>query len=249
MTDIETVKPSSIFATPPMSAESEPELELHVTPIRWTGYIALLLGLLSFVAVLGAPLIVMPIVAACFALFALRPFGQDRPAGIVPAWFGLFFATLFGVWGVSERQLKTSSMSSQATRFAGEWLKLVGQGDLELAVELQIHPSRRQPESMPLADFYKRSEEAVKMLEQFKEQDIIPELIKLGTAPKWEPAKPPKVYTQYGRELTQTVWRDTTGSYNSLVKIVLEYQQPKTSEKAQWKIELVSVFIDDSDRV
>ena len=243
------VKPGSIFATPVMSAESVPEVELEVTPIRASGFVALLLGLLSFAAVLGAALIIVPVVAISFALFALRPYKAERPVGIVPAWIGLFCAVMFGVWGVSERQFKTNAMGAQATRFAHEWLQLVGQGDLELALELQIHPSRRQPVSMPLADYYQRSEAGMELLKNFKEQETMPRLMELGGKPKWVPAMPPKVYTQYGRELTQTVWRDTTGGYSAPLKIVMEYFQGASSDKAHWKIEMVSDFMDDSDRL
>ena len=245
----EADKPHSIFATPAMSAEGQPELELNVTPIRLSGIVALALGLLSFTAVLGAPLIIVPVVAVAFAIFAVRPYSGERPIGVAAAWVGLFCAILFGVWGVSERQFKERAMGAQATRFAREWLQLAGQGDLELALELQVHPSRRQPESMPLADYYQRSTAGMEMLKQFKEQEMIPTLIELGTRPKWVPAKPPKVYTLYGRELTQTVWRDATGAYPHLVKIVLEYLEGKSSDKAQWKIELVSTYMDDSDRL
>lgn len=247
MTD--AVKPRSIFATPAMSAESAPEAALEVAPIRPSGFVALVLGLCSFASVLGAPLVVVPVLAIGFALFALRPFAGERPVGVTAAWIGLFFAVMFGVWGVSERQFKTRAMSANATRFAGEWLQLVRQGDLELALELQVHPSRRQPVSMPLADYYQRSEVGMEMLKNFKEQEAMPSLIEAGSKPKWEPALPPKVYTLYGRELTQTVWRDTTGAYSSLLKIVMEYLPDDRSGNAQWKVELVSDFLDDSNRL
>jgi hypothetical protein len=245
----EAVKERSLFSTPAMSAEGTPELELHTTPIRVSGIFALILGIFSFVAVLGAPLVIVPVAAAALAVFAMRPYPDERPIGVVTAWIGLFLAVTFGVWGVTERQFKTRSMSAQATRFAGEWLNLVGQQNLELAVELQIHPSRRQPASMPLADYYQRGEEAISLLNQFKEQEPIPKLITLGTKPQWEPAGPPKVYQLYGRELTQTIWRDATGSYPNVVKVVLEYLNGATPDKAHWKIEMVSDFLDDSDRL
>lgn len=245
----EVVKERSLFSTPAMSVEGTPELELPTTPIRASGFVALFLGLISFVAVLGAPLIIVPIVAVAFAMFAMRPYGEERPVGVAAAWIGLFLAIMFGVWGYTERQLKISAMSNQATRFAGEWLNLVGQGNVELAVELQIHPSRRQPTSMPLADYYRRGQEAITLLTQFKEQEPIPKLLELGTKPNWEPAGPPKVYQQYGRELTQTIWRDASGGYPNVVKIVLEYLQGDSSDKAHWKVELVSDFLDDSNRL
>jgi hypothetical protein len=245
----EAVKERSIFATPAMSVEASPELEIKSTPVRISGFVALFFGLGSFVAVLGEPLIIIPVIAVAFALMAIRPYKLERPVGLIAGYIGLFCAVLFGCWSVSERHFKYELMSKQATGFAKDWLDLVGQGDLELAIELQVHPSRRQPESMPLADYYQRGETGIGMMKHFKEQDIMPRLIDLGMKPKWTLAQPPKVYTQFGRELTQTVWKDTTGSYSQPLKIVMEYIQGDSSDKAQWKIELVSDFVEDSDRV
>ncbi len=225
------------------------ELELQTTPIRASGFVGLGLGLLSFVAVLGASLVFVPVAAVAVSLFAIRSYSGERPVGLIAGWIGLFCAALFGVWGVSERHFKNQDMSSQATRFAGEWLNLVGQGDLELALELQVHPSRRQPESMPLDDYYERSTAGRDLLKQFMEQDSIPNLIEAGTKPKWELAKPPKVYVFWGRDMTLTVWRDTTGTYPRLYKVVMEYLQGDSSDKAHWKVELVSDYIDDTDRL
>ena len=245
----EAVKERSIFATPAMSVEESLELTANATPVRVSGFLALALGLASFVAVFGESLIIVPVVAVALALLAIRPYREERPVGVIAGYIGIFCAMLFGCWGVSERYFKTRMMSQQATRFASDWLQLVGQGDLELAVELQVHPSRRQPESMPLADYYQRGESAIAVMKQFKEQDLIPQLIELGTKPKWELSRPPKVYTQFGRDMTLTVWKDTTGVFTRPVKVVLEYLQGASSDKAQWKIELVSEFIEDANRV
>ncbi len=239
----------SIFATPSMSEEHTPELALDTTPIRFSGFIALVLGLASFMAIFGEALIVVPAMAILLGAFALRRYSGDRPVGVIAAGIGVFCALMFGVWGVSERHFKKQQMSDQATRFAYEWLQLVGQGNIELALELQIHPQRRQTQSMPLTDYYERSDVGAKMMQQFREQDVVPQLIAAGDKPKWVPERPAKVYTLFGRELTQTVWRDTSGVYPRTLKIVLEYIAGRSSKVAQWKIELVSDFIDDSDRV
>lgn len=245
----EAVKARSIFSTPVMSVEESVELTVNATPVRVSGFLALAFGLASFVAVFGESLIIVPVVAVALALLAIRPYKGDRPVGLIAGYIGIFCAMLFGCWGISERHFKTKLMSEQAARFASDWLQLVGQGDFELAVELQVNPSRRQPESMPLADYYSRGESAIAMMKQFKEQELIPKLIELGTKPKWELSRPPTVYTQFGRELTLTVWKDTTGSFTRPVKVVMEYLPGASSDKAEWKIELVSEFIEDSNRV
>ncbi len=239
----------SFLSTPMMSAEGSHEVEVEATPVRVTGFVALLLGLISFSAVLGASLLVIPVGAIVLATIALRPYRGERPIGYLAAQIAIFCAVLFAVWGISERHFKARDLGGQAERFAGEWLRLVGQGELELAVELQVHPTRRQPASMPLKDYYQRSETARGLMDQFREQEFIPELIAAGSQPQWVLDREPHSYTLYGRELTRTVWRDVTGRISALVKVEMEYFGSPRVDSPAWKVELVSTFIDDSDRV
>lgn len=240
----EISRESSLFSTPAMSVEGTPELELPVAAIRLSGFFALLLGLISFVSVLGETLILVSIVAALLAIWAIRPYKGDRPVGVIAGRIGLFCAILFGVWGYSERHFKHQTMSSQAIKFANAWLDLISEGNLELAVEMQAHPARRQPESMPLEDYYVRSESAIRTMTEFKEQDPIDKLIKLTKKPQWELAGEPYVYQIYGREMTETIWKDITGAHSERVKVVMELLSDTSLSQPEWRVEMVSGYID-----
>jgi hypothetical protein len=243
MTD--AVKERSIFATSLMSEEGSPELELPVAPIRFSGFVALLLGLVSFVAVLGLSLVFLPLLAAVFAIFAVRPYQGDRPVGVIAGWIGLFCAILFLVWGTTERHFKSKQMSAQASRYASEWLTLLGQDEFELVVELQIDPSRRQPDTMPLEDYYKRSPAAIETMKQFSEQETLKKLREAGNKPKWKLHRSPVVSIRYGREFTETVWKDTTGSVARPIVIEMEYIKDAKTDTANWKVNEVREFFEE----
>lgn len=239
-----TSNSTGLFDVPALSAEDAAALELPTAPIRISGFLAFLLGLISFASVLGETLIVIPLLSIAIGLFALRPYEGEKPLGMRAAMIGMLAASLFLTWGVWERHLKYNQLSEEATRFAHDWLDVVRTGNRELSIELHLHPARRQPATVPLKEYYERSEAGRETLKGFAEQELLPALLKLGDKPKWVLKMPPKVFTHYGRELTQTVWVDETGNYTNPVKVQLEYLPPKADgERAQWKVDTIGVYM------
>ncbi len=90
-----TAKSTGLFDVPAMSAEDTPELELPTAPIRITGFLALLLGLISFASVLGESLVVIPVLSIALGLFALRPYSGERPLGIGQPWLAFLSPVCF----------------------------------------------------------------------------------------------------------------------------------------------------------
>jgi len=237
-------KSSSVFSTPAMTAEGEMAMLIDSRPVRVSGFIALVLGLLSFAAVLGQPMLVFPVLAAAIALIALRPYRGPRPTGYLAASIGLFCAVLFGSWGITERALKFKFMGDQATVFAADWLDLLARGEVEMAAQLQTAPSGRQPESMPLAQFYRDSEQGKESMATFRENMTISSIIYAGTAAKWKLTRGPIYFTDYGRQTTATGWEDEAGIVEKTIKIEMEYIPPKDDQPAQWQVAQVSQWVD-----
>lgn len=240
MLDAETSTP--VHATPAMTAAPDPELLDEPRPIRLSGFLALGLGLLSFTALFGAPMVIVPVLGTLSALWALRPYQGQRPVGLTVATIGLFAAVLFGVWGVTQRHLKQQTLSEQAVQFAANWLDLLAQGDIELAVELRADPARRQSETMPLDEYYLHSEEGRKTMSEFRENEAIQAVIQEGERARWVLAEPPRIYTLNGRELANTVWEDQSGLRSTGVRVGLEYLQARGDEPAQWKIDACEIY-------
>ena len=239
MPSAEHAAPDSLSPTlkaPAMTAEGETEMLIEPRPIRYSGFLALVLGLLGVLAVFGQSMLFIPAFAVLVALYALRPYADARPLGYVAAIAGLSCAILFAVWGITERSYRYRFMSERAVVFAGDWLQLMAKGDLELACELQRPPAGRQSESMPLAQYYSESEEGKLGMENFRENPTVTELAEAGDAVQWRLNRPPTYYTQNGRHLTYTIWQDDSGNVKSQVKIGLEYQPAENGETAQWTV-------------
>jgi len=229
---------------PAMAAEGESDMLMDPRPIRYSGFLALFLGLLSVFALFGQPMLVLAVFAVAVALFALRPYSGSRPVGYFAAIAGLACAVLFSAWGITERSYRYQFLSERAVLFAGDWLQLMATGEYELACELQRPPAGRQPASMPLAQYYRESEEGRNGMKNFRENPTVLELIEGGTAVKWRLTRPPTYETQHGRHLTSTIWQDESGTIKSLVKIGLEYALPQDGETAQWTVYEIGTWID-----
>jgi hypothetical protein len=223
--------------TPMMSAEAEPETIELSRPMRVSGFCALALGLLSFLAVLGTPMLIVPVCAALLAIYALRPYQGPRPLGYLAASIGLFAAILFGVWSITERQLRVRTMTQQATSFAAAWLDLMAQGEIELAAQLSAPPRQRQPASMPLQEYYTLSDEGRSVMQEFREAGPVEDLIAAGDRVQWELIQQPVVFKQSNRNMVLTVWKDRSGTMAAPLNVVLEYYPAEGSARAQWSMD------------
>jgi len=225
-------------ARPDESGSGLPIDEAH--PVRITGFLSLLLGLVGAVSLIGQSLVIVPVVAAALGLWAMRPYrSENRPIGYLAGAIGLFAAVLFGTWGVTERSLRDRKLSTQAERFAVEWLSLVSYGDLPLACELQVTPSRRNPRSMDLADYYANSEEGRRALEMFVGQETVAAIIKAGGSVRWRPERRPQVYAEFGRQLTTTVWEDASKIIKAKIRVEMHYTPASDGKPAQWTVDQV----------
>lgn len=248
MPSAEHAAPDSLspsLKAPAMAAEGETGMLIDPRPIRYSGFLALVLGLLSVFAVFGQPMLFVPVFAVLVALFALRPYTDARPLGYVAASAGLSCAMLFAVWGITERSFRHQFMSETAAVFASDWLQLMAAGDLEMACELQRPPSGRQPASMPLSQYYSESEEGKLGMENFRENPTVTELAEAGSVVRWRLTRPPNHSTQNGRHLTGTIWQDDSGTVKSLIKIGLEYQPAKDDEIAQWTVYDIGIWVEN----
>jgi hypothetical protein len=235
---------SPLLRTPMMSVEAESDMRIDPRPIRFSGFVAFFLGLMSALALLGQPMMIFPVFAIVTAMFALRPYNGVRPLGHGAAVAGLVGAIVFAVWGTAERSFRYQYMSDQATVFAADWLRLMAEGDFELACELQQPPSGRQPASMPLNQYYRESAEGKSVMGSFRENSVVADLIKAGSAVQWTLDRPPVYRTQQTKHLTDTIWRDASGNVQSLVKIGLSYQRDDNEKPAQWYVYAIDVWVD-----
>lgn len=235
---------SPSLRAPVMSAEGETEMLIDPRPIRYSGFLSLMLGLLSVFALFGQPMLVFAVFAIVIALYALRPYSGPRPVGYLAAIAGLACAVLFSTWGITERSFRYQFMSDRAAVFAGDWLRLMADGDYELACELQLPPSSRQSATMPLNQYYRESEEGKQGMKSFRENPTVTELIQGGSQVQWRMVRQPTYTTQNNRHLTSTVWQDDAGKVKSMIEVGLEYFPPEKGEIGQWTIHQVGTWVE-----
>ena len=89
---------STLPDVPHMRAETGFDEADSAPPLRVSGFVCLLLGMLSVLACFGQPLLIVPLSAIAVGFVALRRSSGQRPVGTTPAMIGMvlaiFFATL-----------------------------------------------------------------------------------------------------------------------------------------------------------
>ena len=226
---------------PHMQAETGYELEDSAPPLRVSGFICLIFGALSFFCTLGQPLLVLPVIAFIFGLFALRRSGGQTPVGTRPAMLGLVLAAGFGSCGLFMPWMKTRTLGSQAEKFSRYYMDVVARGQYEFALELRKDNVNRLPTTMSLKEHYTLSEAAAKSLREFQEEGINDELRKRGPDAEWVLDRPTRVYYSYRREHAEVVWIDPTGESAVKIQMFLEYRVDSDGN-GQWHVDVAQNY-------
>ncbi len=224
---------------PRMGAEAGYELDELQTPVRFSGFVCLLFGLLSSLAMLGRPLLLVPLLAIVFGIIALRPSIQGIPVGTMAAKIGIFFAVGFAAAGFFLPWAKQRTLGSQAEYFVKEYIEILGRGEWELAAELQKPYQSRTLPTMPLKEFYTTNEDAAKGLNELKENNgAMATIASTADQTDWQLASTPRVFTRWGRQMVDTLWVDRNGFNSEKLQVELEYVIDKQNDIGQWHITL-----------
>lgn len=219
------------------------ETEIEPSPIRPSGFASLVFGLLSILALLGRPLLLLPLLAFIFGLFALRPSpGGVKPLGRAPARVGLVLAAIFGAAGFFLPFFKGQVLGDQAAHFAGQFLNLVSAGEDEYAMQLiKSYVNRSVPE-IPLRELYRREPAAVDAIAGFRDQEVIQVLHDAGPKAEWVPVAPPRLFTFQGFDRVELMMGERTERVSEEIEIVLEYRVDSKTQEGQWHVAFCDVY-------
>ncbi|MEQ1904146.1 MAG: hypothetical protein ABL888_08190 [Pirellulaceae bacterium] len=120
--------------------------------------LALLLAILSAIALVNPSFIPLPIIAAAIALGAVTSveLRETRPSGGFLGYLALFLATTIGSGTLSYSQLYEQHQILLAREFAEQWLELVRKGEVVLPYELtRENLPERQPFEIDLVKHYR----------------------------------------------------------------------------------------------
>tara|TARA_A100001391_G_scaffold163267_1_gene122714 strand:- start:190 stop:909 length:720 start_codon:yes stop_codon:yes gene_type:complete len=212
--------------------------EDDVPPFRASGLICLVLGLLSASALVAWQMLILPLAAIAFGVFALRKSDGPKPAGTTAAVIGLVLASCFGAGGITIPMAKRSTMASQAEYFGREYLELIGRGDVELAAELRKEARNRQVKGMNLREAYRAEQIAsASKGEEDQHSNAEQDAIELaGPDIQWELAERPRVYMHYGIERVETIWFDPSGTVKEKVVVELQWSPDEAKNIANWHV-------------
>lgn len=204
-----------------MGAEIGYQQDDDMQSVRVTGFLALILGLLSVTAFMGTPLLVFSVFGILFGAIALRRHQGAVPVGTSAAKIGMVLAIGFGAFGIALPRLKLMTLGSQAEQFSLDYLNLIARGDYMLANELKNRSSNRLPPTMSLADHYATRPEGNDILTLFHELPLHVEIRRVGPNADWQLHRPIRVRHRYGHEEADVVWFGPTGEPQ--VQFFLEY--------------------------
>ncbi len=225
-------------STPRMGAEAGYELDDAQTPVRFSGFVCLLLGLLSSLAMLGRPLLLLPFAALVFGLIALRPAIDGIPVGTFAAKMGLVLATTFAACGFFLPLAKEQTLGGQAEQFVKEYFELIARGEWELVSELQKPYRSRFLPTMPVKEFYEQNEAAAKGLtEMLDNNGILMDIRDKADTADWQ-LYSTRVFVNWGRQKVDTLWVDRNGDPNQKLQVELEYEVDKQFDRGEWHITL-----------
>ena len=228
---------------PKMNAESDFELiEEAAAPVRGSAFVCLLLGVGSFVAVVGRPMLFVPALAILLGLYAKRRYTGPKPVGLWAATVGMILASGFGACGLALPLLKERTLGDPAEYFAREYLQMAADQNLPLVLELQRGYRNRNLATTSLEEAYKDYGDT-----EETEQNL--ESITGGPYGDIGRAKQPlewkllsrRVYHEWRVDKVIMSFEDTTGQIKTPVQVLLECHLDKEGQ-AQYHVALFQYY-------
>ena len=217
-------------------AEAGFGLDEEIAPLRPSGFVCLILGLLSVVALVGPAALLVPIAAIIAGAIALRRYGEQVPVGIGAARVGLVLAVLFGSCGFFIPWFKNATLGGQAERFARDYIEVVARDEVELALELRKDYNNRFPDTMPLKDHYQLTENGEEAIQRFRTDSINQMIRDRGPNAEWVLDRAVRVYNNRRFLQADMVFKDPTGESRIRLYVGLEYNVDHRNGDGQWYV-------------
>ena len=235
-------KKSSLSFAPEMSAETGFEEDITQAPIRVSGFIAGLLGLLSALSFLSIPMLLVPLAAIGFGVFALRRYDGLEPVGTKVAYFGVLLAIGFGALGFGIPLFKSRTLGGQAEYFARQYLELVANEDLQYAYELHKEINNRFLATMSLDEHYQTNETSRENLQKFKDKGVRKAITKIGPGAKWELDRATRVCHKYQRDNAVVIFIHYGSNKPTIVQFHLECRPHVPTGTNEWHVKLCQIY-------
>ena len=220
--------PESVRFTGP-----EEEQLVRYRELNKMAVLALLFGLASTLTLVHPLLMLIPVAGVVCAVVALRAI-RANPDVWTGAWLataGLVLSIFFLGWGVGWSATRPGRLTTQAQRFADDWLRLVQQNELYAAHQLRQNPVARAPLTSRLDDYYRsQPPELLEGYQQFAKSPVVEALVKAG------PDHPPEFHGVAGIDHSST--SDA---------VSFRYRLPPANGQPTWSL-MIRVQLEADDR-
>jgi hypothetical protein len=234
-----------------MSDAADQGLKLHAAadadvqqyrPVSGWAVAALLLGLLSPLAFVGAIFWLLPVLGVAVSVLALRQFSMpdNVSTGRSAALVGLALGLVFGTAAPAAQWSETWLLKREARSLGEAWFAHLAAGQPAKAAQLAVSPNLRRPLDDKLWDYYRSGPEARKELEDLIAQPHVRTLLALGPRAKIRFYETGDVTRYEQRDLlTQyfAVTRDDQGRTKTFfVRVLTERSINPKTKRAGWQI-------------
>ena len=212
---------------------------IHYRSVSRAAMLALLLGLLSSLALVNTLLWALPVVAIAVSLLAMRNLSTHstelvgRSAAIV----GLAAAIFFGAWAPARDISRSWLLQSQAKPLTDEFIDLFLSGKLHEAHQLTLRPIQRQSRGTSLAAFYENSDTAREQLKEFLAPEAPQILLSLGNGAKVDSSRSSGINFQVnwhvGRQYTISNFQNKE---SVTINVVALRRTAKNTDHVTWEI-------------
>jgi hypothetical protein len=224
--------------TTPIFSDDAPIDEQETAPLRISGFLTLILGVLSSTALTSPNLVFLPVLAIVTGLIALRPTGIPgvRPVGRTPAILGIVLAFFFASWAITFFSIRYQKLTTAAETLALDWLELLNNGEKELAFELSKPAAMRQVGGMALPDFYSElNRDAFIQLDGFTSFPVVSAVLAAPKKPQWVYDGTQTIFRQFGHENVVLKFRDKTSSLGPIY--VTMCRSPKLNDEGEYDLD------------
>jgi hypothetical protein len=226
-------KLSPVFSGDQLDSELTPP-----GPLRLSGIVALVLGLLSISALAGTAMLGVPLLGVLVGLFALRPDqnAEARTGGRLPALIGLVLSLFFGSWGGAHHATRHHFVTAEAERFGLEWLTLLSEGRKEVAHELTQPAGSRQIHAVPLEAYYAQQVDPTSPFQEFLANGPVESILKAGDRCRWELVEVVQRRVHSDRENLVLRFRDRSGAVSHAVDLPMHRFKEGGADRVEWMI-------------
>lgn len=199
--------------------------------------VSFILGLASVFVTLESMAWVVPFLALLVGAVALWMIArQENMGGSFLAWAGIFFALFFSSMAVTQIFSGRGVQYQEAEVIGRKWLRLVTEGEDEIAHQAMMPVARRQARGFSVDDYYEKDKDAMVAKDKVFTSSPAKDIMALGPEAKIELIKnhDQNIDLKYGQLILQTYRVSTEGKKPVEATLVIAKSVKDDIDSVSW---------------